>query len=155
MRVRSFSESRPPEKNISKRNLYFHTDGLMSFDPPPAGADDASDSYVSDPAAAQAQLFAHEPYEPHGPPGPPDAAPVAFREMRQRQRAYRDPAQGGAGVARLREADHQGEDGCSKIERAGEVDVHFLAAFRLEQEIDGNDRQNSHRQIKPEDRLPA
>ena len=43
-------DSWPPEKNIARRNLYFHADGLLSFDPPAAGASDAFDSYVSDPA---------------------------------------------------------------------------------------------------------
>lgn len=39
-----------PPKEAQKRELYFHEDGKLSFDPPRAEAADAADSYVSDPA---------------------------------------------------------------------------------------------------------
>jgi putative CocE/NonD family hydrolase len=39
----------PPREGITARNLYFHADGKLSFDPP-ADADPAFDSYISDPA---------------------------------------------------------------------------------------------------------
>jgi len=39
----------PPRTNITQRNLYFHSDRQLSFDPP-KGAQAQFDSYVSDPA---------------------------------------------------------------------------------------------------------
>jgi uncharacterized protein len=39
-----------PPREAQKRNLYFRENGQLSFDAPSAGADDAFDSYVSDPA---------------------------------------------------------------------------------------------------------
>ncbi|HKR13250.1 MAG TPA: CocE/NonD family hydrolase [Pyrinomonadaceae bacterium] len=40
----------PPKQNVVDKKLYFHPDGKLSFDPPPAGTGSAFDSYVSDPA---------------------------------------------------------------------------------------------------------
>ena len=40
----------PPKRNVAARRLYFRADGKLSFDPPPATAKPAFDSYVSDPA---------------------------------------------------------------------------------------------------------
>jgi predicted acyl esterase len=40
----------PPRANIVERNLYFHSNGRLSFDPPGGGSDEDFDSYVSDPA---------------------------------------------------------------------------------------------------------
>ena len=40
----------PPKPNVVERKLYFQADGALSFDPPPATAREAFDSYVSDPA---------------------------------------------------------------------------------------------------------
>src|ERR1051326_1533408 len=37
----------PPERGVTKRKLYFHGSGKLSFDPPAAGNDEF-DSYVSD-----------------------------------------------------------------------------------------------------------
>jgi putative CocE/NonD family hydrolase len=39
-----------PPREAQTRNLYFHADGKLSFDAPQADSEDASDSYVSDPA---------------------------------------------------------------------------------------------------------
>jgi uncharacterized protein len=39
-----------PPKNAQMRNLYFHDDGKLSFDPPSADSGEAFDTYVSDPA---------------------------------------------------------------------------------------------------------
>ncbi len=39
----------PPREGVAARNLYFHADGKLSFDPP-ADAGPAFDSYISDPA---------------------------------------------------------------------------------------------------------
>jgi uncharacterized protein len=39
----------PPKQNVAKR-LYFHPNGKLSFDPPPANSQPAFDSFVSDPA---------------------------------------------------------------------------------------------------------
>ena len=39
----------PPRANVTPRNLYFHMNGRLSFDPP-TGAQPQFDSYVSDPA---------------------------------------------------------------------------------------------------------
>ena len=40
----------PPKQNVVDKKLYFHPNGKLSFDPPPAGAGSAFDSYISDPA---------------------------------------------------------------------------------------------------------
>src|SRR5262249_30790250 len=40
----------PPKRDAMERKLYFRSDGKLSFDPPPAGASTAHDSYISDPA---------------------------------------------------------------------------------------------------------
>ena len=40
----------PPKKNITVRNLYFHANGRLSFDPPARNDSKQFDSYVSDPA---------------------------------------------------------------------------------------------------------
>ena len=40
----------PPKQNVVARRLYFQSDGKLSFDQPPASAQPAFDSYVSDPA---------------------------------------------------------------------------------------------------------
>lgn len=40
----------PPERNVVERQLYFQEDGRLSFDPPPPSAEEAFDSYISDPA---------------------------------------------------------------------------------------------------------
>jgi putative CocE/NonD family hydrolase len=40
----------PPQKNITKRKLYFRANSLLSFDAPSGGSPGESDSYVSDPA---------------------------------------------------------------------------------------------------------
>ncbi len=42
-------DSWPPQKGVTERNLYFHPDGKLSFDPP-ADSEADSDSYISDPA---------------------------------------------------------------------------------------------------------
>jgi len=42
-------EAWPPRSNVTQRNLYFHANGQLSFDPPKA-AQPQFDSYVSDPA---------------------------------------------------------------------------------------------------------
>ena len=39
-----------PPRQAQTKNLYFHEDGKLSFDPPQTDSADASDSYVSDPA---------------------------------------------------------------------------------------------------------
>jgi putative CocE/NonD family hydrolase len=43
-------DSWPPELEVEERNLYFHADGKLSFDPPTAGDPEPFDAYVSDPA---------------------------------------------------------------------------------------------------------
>lgn len=43
-------EQWPPRRNITKRELYFHPAGRLSFDPPPAEGEQEFDSYLSDPA---------------------------------------------------------------------------------------------------------
>ena len=43
-------ESWPPKRDVVARRLYLQGEGKLSFDPPPAGAENAFDSYVSDPA---------------------------------------------------------------------------------------------------------
>jgi putative CocE/NonD family hydrolase len=40
----------PPVRNVNARRLYLQANRKLSFDPPPAGAKPAFDSYVSDPA---------------------------------------------------------------------------------------------------------
>jgi len=40
----------PPKRNVVDRRLYFQPNGKLSFDPPPAKAPAAFDSYTSDPA---------------------------------------------------------------------------------------------------------
>ncbi len=40
----------PPRSETTDRNLYFHADGRLSFDPPTDAGSQAFDSYVSDPA---------------------------------------------------------------------------------------------------------
>jgi putative CocE/NonD family hydrolase len=40
----------PPKRDVAARRLYFQADRKLSFDPPPATASEAFDSYVSDPA---------------------------------------------------------------------------------------------------------
>jgi putative CocE/NonD family hydrolase len=42
-------DSWPPKQNVAERRLYFQADGKLSFDPPPATAKAAFDSYISDP----------------------------------------------------------------------------------------------------------
>jgi uncharacterized protein len=55
-------ESWPPRTNVTQRNLYFHANGQLSFDPPAAGARPQFDSYVSDPA--RPVPYRHRPIEP-------------------------------------------------------------------------------------------
>jgi len=43
-------EAWPPKREVVNRKLYFHADGKLSFDPPPATAQQAFESYISDPA---------------------------------------------------------------------------------------------------------
>jgi putative CocE/NonD family hydrolase len=43
-------EQWPPLRRTTARNLYFHPEGRLAFEPPPAGPAPQSDSYVSDPA---------------------------------------------------------------------------------------------------------
>ena len=43
-------EQWPPRRNITKRKLYFHDAGRLSFEPPPAEGEPEFDSYISDPA---------------------------------------------------------------------------------------------------------
>ncbi len=40
----------PPKQNVAARKLYFQANSKLSFDPPPSGAKDEFDSYISDPA---------------------------------------------------------------------------------------------------------
>jgi uncharacterized protein len=40
----------PPQRGVTRTSLYFHAGGVLSFDPPQAGADAKADSFVSDPA---------------------------------------------------------------------------------------------------------
>jgi hypothetical protein len=40
----------PPKQDVSEKRLYFHPNGKLSFDSPPANSQPAFDSYVSDPA---------------------------------------------------------------------------------------------------------
>jgi uncharacterized protein len=39
----------PPKQNVVAKRLYFHPNGKLSFDPPPANSQPAFDSFVSDP----------------------------------------------------------------------------------------------------------
>lgn len=41
----------PPRRGVTDRKLYLRADRRLSFDPPPAAADPAFDSYVADPAS--------------------------------------------------------------------------------------------------------
>jgi uncharacterized protein len=43
-------DSWPPKKNVGTRQLYFHGNGQLSFDPPAENSDKAFDAFVSDPA---------------------------------------------------------------------------------------------------------
>jgi uncharacterized protein len=43
-------DSWPPKRGVTRKSLYFHASGVLSFDPPQAGADAKADSFVSDPA---------------------------------------------------------------------------------------------------------
>lgn len=43
-------DSWPPKRNVLARQLFFQADRKLSFDPPPATAGEAFDSYLSDPA---------------------------------------------------------------------------------------------------------
>jgi putative CocE/NonD family hydrolase len=40
----------PPKQDVVSKQLYFHPNGKLSFDPPPANSQPAFDSFVSDPA---------------------------------------------------------------------------------------------------------
>jgi uncharacterized protein len=40
----------PPRQGVSHRRLYFHANGVLSFEPPQSAADAKPDSFVSDPA---------------------------------------------------------------------------------------------------------
>jgi len=59
-------EAWPPKAGVAEKNLYFHADGKLSFDPPKAAT--GFDSYVSDPA--HPVPYRHRPiqatYFPHG-----------------------------------------------------------------------------------------
>jgi hypothetical protein len=52
----------PPRAGVTRRSLYFHANGLLSFDPPQEDNDKAFDSYVSDPA--HPVPYRHRPIEP-------------------------------------------------------------------------------------------
>ena len=41
----------PPRREVADRKLYLQADRKLSFDPPPASAAPAFDSYVADPAS--------------------------------------------------------------------------------------------------------
>jgi uncharacterized protein len=43
-------DSWPPKNNVESRNLYFHSNGKLSFDAPATSSRDSLDAYVSDPA---------------------------------------------------------------------------------------------------------
>jgi putative CocE/NonD family hydrolase len=43
-------DSWPPRTGVSSRQLYFHANGVLSFEPPRSAADARADSFVSDPA---------------------------------------------------------------------------------------------------------
>jgi putative CocE/NonD family hydrolase len=43
-------EAWPPKRHVVARRIYFQANGKLSFDPPPAAAEPAFDSYISDPA---------------------------------------------------------------------------------------------------------
>jgi uncharacterized protein len=40
----------PPKQDVVAKRLYFHPNGKLSFDPPPANSEPAFDTYISDPA---------------------------------------------------------------------------------------------------------
>ncbi len=40
----------PPKQSVAAKQLYFHPNGKLSFDPPPANSQPAFDTFVSDPA---------------------------------------------------------------------------------------------------------
>jgi hypothetical protein len=40
----------PPKQGVTRKSLYFHSGGVLSFDPPQAVADGKADTFVSDPA---------------------------------------------------------------------------------------------------------
>ena len=40
----------PPKQDVVAKRLYFHPNGKLSFDPPPASSQPSFDSYISDPA---------------------------------------------------------------------------------------------------------
>jgi len=43
-------EAWPPRQQVSERNLYFHSNGRLSFDPPATDSETEFDSYISDPS---------------------------------------------------------------------------------------------------------
>lgn len=43
-------KSWPPREGVVRKQLYFHANGRLSFDPPASAADEVPDRYVSDPA---------------------------------------------------------------------------------------------------------
>jgi putative CocE/NonD family hydrolase len=57
----------PPRQKTADRNLYFHRDGRLSFEPPQKESDQEYDSYVSDPA--RPVPYRHRPIEPTYYPG--------------------------------------------------------------------------------------
>jgi putative CocE/NonD family hydrolase len=57
----------PPKKSTTDRNLYFHANKKLSFDPPAAAGAGAFDSYVSDPA--HPVPYRHRPIQPTYFPG--------------------------------------------------------------------------------------
>ncbi len=57
----------PPLRNVTRRKLYFHESGRLSFDPPERDGDQEFDSYVSDPA--HPVPYRRRPIEPTYPDG--------------------------------------------------------------------------------------
>jgi putative CocE/NonD family hydrolase len=57
----------PPERNVTKRKLYFHDAGRLSFEAPREDSDQAFDSYLSDPA--HPVPYRHRPIQPTYPGG--------------------------------------------------------------------------------------
>ena len=51
----------PPKQGVVAKRLYFHPNGRLSFDPPPANSQPAFDSFVSDPA--RPVPYRHRPIE--------------------------------------------------------------------------------------------
>ena len=51
----------PPKQDVVAKRLYFHPNGKLSFDPPPANSQTAFDSFVSDPA--RPVPYRHRPIE--------------------------------------------------------------------------------------------